>query len=885
MPPTLRLRSHHLLALASILALLGLSLLLAVLPTSGASASEEKAAQLMAATPPSPPLTWLPSRSDGFGQTASAVHALAEYRGLLYAGLASDRPTPVLIWAFDEQTGWSTSSSAGFGGPNSAVHALAVYNDILYAGTSSPNGGQIWSSGGMGWSHVADNGFDDPANDSIQSLAVFQGRLYAATSNANGAQVWAYDGQRWTRVLSSGLVSANNIAVETLMVHNGRLYAGMRNAQGAQIWSTANGDNWDMVMGNGFGQTSNVAITALAGYHGRLYAAVENSLGHGGEVWHDEWNGWQLSARDGFAGSSNPSDSNNLAVTALAVHNELLYASTVNNVYGTQIWFNDGSGWWPSTKTGLGTGKNNRATRALASYEGGLWAGIENAIDGAAVWYGRPEIEFTVVSRYGAVAPPNRLHYKAEIINTLGITLTGLQAFDTWESSGGCVYDLHGRSHIRWDIGELGPGQSREHQFSLLTHSWCQPQVVINTVRLHGDNLAPMFAFASTVILEAPTPTASPTSSPTSSPTPILPAIVTFQQGANEYSGALDTHLTEFHPWQRNCNEPRIRVGANNGFAGLIRFDLSSIPTGANVVSATLHLYALQWTHGRDIQIGLYAISRTVDVCQANWNEARSGEPWATAGCKDVYTDRRPDPEVTFITSGLQRWYDLDVSEAVRGWVDGSLPNNGLLLLGPADDSEIHEFASGNHAQQAERPVLSVAYFSAPPTSTPTQTPSATPICPHPFEPNDTFSEAWDIGWGGHIESYICSAEDVDYYLADIGARPFNGFAITLNNLPADYDLHIYNMAEEWIASSAQSALESESVTVQGQRIYVKVSGADGASNALQPYHLDVIPVTVATATATTLPTRTATPSPTVTATVERWHVYLPIIVINDNDE
>ncbi len=884
---------QHWLGLGGIVTLLCFALFVVVWPSNEVVAGEAGAEQSLVVTPQTAPLTWQPARTDGFGQTASTIQALVGFNERLYAGIASDKPTPVLIWSFDEESGWSTSSLPGFGGANAAVHALGSHDGLLFAGTGNPNGAQVWASGGNGWSHAADNGFGDPANQGVEALCTFNGRLFAATSNPNGAEIWAYDGQQWTQVVSSGLVSPSNMAVEALVVHNGKLYAGTRNALGAQIWSTANGDNWDLTMGDGFGESSNVAITTLASYLGRLYAAVENTAGQGGEVWYNDWSGWHLSVQNGFAGPSNPADSNNAAVTALTVHGDLLYAATLNEQYGTQIWFYDGSAWWPSSKTGLGKGASNRSTKVLAAVGDTLWAGIENTLSGAEVWYGRPDLEFGVSSRYRAITPPNNLYYDVRIVNTMGITLTNLQAFETWESLEECVYDWLGRSHIRWDIGDLAPGESREHQFSLLTHSWCQPQLVTSTVRLQGDNLAPAFAFASTIILAGPTPTATVTPSPTASPTSIVPLVKTLQQGAGGYTGALDTHLTQARPSQLNCNEPSIRIGANRDFAGLMRFDLSSIPSTAEIVSATLQLYDLRWAEGKNIGIGAYVISRTVDVCQASWNEARSGEPWGAPGCQDALTDRRPDPEASFTTAGLSRWYSLNVTKAVREWLNGSVPNNGLLLLGPADSSEIHDFASASHAQQTERPKLSIAYFPASaPTNTPiaeptmTPTPTTTAQCPDPYEPNDGFSQAWDIGWGGHFESYICSAQDIDYYQADASTLPFEGFHITLSNLPVDYDLHVYNMAEELIASSAQAGLADEQVTVQAQAVYLRVQAVQAAYDATQPYYLDVIPVTAGTITPSPTPTVTGTPmvsaTPTLGPTVtpgRPWQLYLPIVV------
>jgi hypothetical protein len=986
-------RSRKLLAAVGVIALWGVLLMLAFLPGMGVAARKEGTGQTAADAPQALPLTWLPSRTDGFDHTAHAVAAVVEYGGRLYAGAVASTGNPVLIWSRGAGSEWTPSSEPGFGGANSGVYAFAVHAGALYAGTANADGAQVWSSSGAGWSHVAASGLDNPANTSVRALASFKGRLYAGTSNAAGAQVWAYNGQNWARVVAGGLGDPKNVAVQALAVFGDKLYAGTRNSDGAQIWSTLDGSSWDVAIGDGFGDSSNVAVMALSNYQNQLYAGLENGLGKGGAIWRYDSISWQRSAWAGFSAASNPLDIHNLAVASLAVHDGALYAGTVNDVYGTQIWLSDGSGWWPSTKTGLGTGESSRAARALVSYGGALWAGIENFVDGAGVWYGSPQIELTVVSEPEIVAPPYRIRYDTWVRNTLAITLTGMQAFDTWESVGDCVYDLEGRTHLRWDIGDLGPGESRSHKFTLETHTypWCSPQVVTSTVRLQGSNLAPMFAFATTVITSGPTPTTSPT------PGPSGPFTATFQQGMGGYTGSTDTYIAELNPTLQYCGQTRIRVGDRQRLAGLLRFDVSSLPSAANVASATLRLYGFDRKYGRDISVSLYAISRTVDVCRATWNEPRAGDQWAIAGCKDVHSDRRPDPEVTFSTSGVRLWYDLDVTHVVRDWAGESLANNGFLLLGPTEDSEVYAFTSGEYPEPTKRPMLIVTYYTAPtpatPTSTPTPTgtPTATPIgsitltglvydaqlgpthpisgatvsalmcvptrfptqslpdgtyslflpdlylagcdeitlevwaddyqtwseavsvaelqanperdfalmpvpadtptptptrtptgmCPDTYEPNDSFGQPWDVSWGGHFESYICSAEDVDYYEADLGERPFDGFNVTLNNLAADYDLHVYDSGQQLIASSTKPALAAESLTVEAQRIYIKVSGADGAFHTSQPYYLDVIPVTVPTETPTSTPGVTATPTATPTSTTPAnwWYVYLPIIL------
>ena len=98
------------------------------------------------------------------------------------------------------------------------------------------------------------------------------------------------------------------------------------------------------------------------------------------------------------------------------------------------------------------------------------------------------------------------------------------------------------------------------------------------------------------------------------------------------------------------------------------------------MVRATLQVYAEGWAAQPDLSIGAYYITRTVDLCQATWNQARSGGAWASPGANNTDTDRRPSAESSVTANGIGKWYEFDLSAVTQGWVSGSLANNGVLL-------------------------------------------------------------------------------------------------------------------------------------------------------------------------------------------------------------
>jgi len=120
--------------------------------------------------------------------------------------------------------------------------------------------------------------------------------------------------------------------------------------------------------------------------------------------------------------------------------------------------------------------------------------------------------------------------------------------------------------------------------------------------------------------------------------------------------------------------------------------------------------------------------------------------------------------------------------------------------------------------------------------------PPPPPICNDVYETNNTSSQAKTISIGSTISAGISSSNDVDWFKVTTPNNSNTNLQITLGNLPADYDLYVYNKSLKLVGSSASSGTSNEIVSYNSSArkatYYIKVGGKNGAYNTSQCYNL-----------------------------------------------
>jgi hypothetical protein len=142
---------------------------------------------------------------------------------------------------------------------------------------------------------------------------------------------------------------------------------------------------------------------------------------------------------------------------------------------------------------------------------------------------------------------------------------------------------------------------------------------------------------------------------------------------------------------------------------GLIRFDVSQIPTSATVVSAKLDLTFESWV-GPQSLVGNYLTTPwSYTSATFGWSNGGAGSAWTSLGigAGDVL-----GPTFVFLgidASGYQRKSVALDATSVQAWVGSAAANRGIVLAN-ANAAKVLRIFSSEAADATRRPSLSVVY-------------------------------------------------------------------------------------------------------------------------------------------------------------------------------
>jgi len=171
---------------------------------------------------------------------------------------------------------------------------------------------------------------------------------------------------------------------------------------------------------------------------------------------------------------------------------------------------------------------------------------------------------------------------------------------------------------------------------------------------------------------------------------------ITIQPGPSD---GKDAFIAQEKPDDNFGSRDYFRVGCSENQydkVSFIQFDLSSIPSGATLNSATLYLYCYEtWGESQDIRV--YQLGSSWNENTVTWNSAPnyfSGE------------------STSAYISGTG-WKSWDVTDHVWEWWSGQTTNYGFYLRHTTwNDEDQARFRSSDYSSSSYRPKLVVTYIS-----------------------------------------------------------------------------------------------------------------------------------------------------------------------------
>jgi hypothetical protein len=173
---------------------------------------------------------------------------------------------------------------------------------------------------------------------------------------------------------------------------------------------------------------------------------------------------------------------------------------------------------------------------------------------------------------------------------------------------------------------------------------------------------------------------------------PYLVVEVSAGGGVNTVTADQDSWIESNNPGNNHGtdNELKTRLIAGGGFRSLYRFDLSTIPAGSSVVTATAYFW-VSVTDGNPV------------------NVHRVTEEWTELGVTwdNIAADYDPVAEGTFIPAIDEQYVAVDISALVQEWLEGTAANYGLMFIGSANDQE-SRYRSREQGGTSQDPYLEI---------------------------------------------------------------------------------------------------------------------------------------------------------------------------------
>jgi hypothetical protein len=224
-------------------------------------------------------------------------------------------------------------------------------------------------------------------------------------------------------------------------------------------------------------------------------------------------------------------------------------------------------------------------------------------------------------------------------------------------------------------------------------------------------------------------------------PVTIDPTLTSQPDGAD----GSDTYINQYKPTYANGVNPGIYSGGNfvgnAPIRGLLKFDISSIPSGSSITSATVTLYCETEADTTNVNVKFHrSLVDWIEGAQNdaipgagenasiwNYKNANGSVAWNGGAGGGSGSDYAASATSTTLITDPTTYYDWNVKADVEAWLAGTT-NYGWWIINSSENTagSRKKFTSSDGSTEAYRPKLVVVYEEPTPTPTATATATAT---------------------------------------------------------------------------------------------------------------------------------------------------------------
>ena len=176
-----------------------------------------------------------------------------------------------------------------------------------------------------------------------------------------------------------------------------------------------------------------------------------------------------------------------------------------------------------------------------------------------------------------------------------------------------------------------------------------------------------------------------------------------------------DTYLREVSSGTNYWDSLTLRVGkittgGSTEYRALIMdYNISAIPLGNTITSAKLQVYVNDSFGTSNITVKAYRVTSEWIERQATWSNRTNSVLWFSAG--GDYNSA--ELSAVNISNQSGKYYNFTITNAVKGWVNGSYNNYGIILIAPDSVAGNYTyFTSSNDTNNAQKPKFFIDYTS-----------------------------------------------------------------------------------------------------------------------------------------------------------------------------